>query len=53
MSNKAESIPGVDALIAKAESTAVCYECGKEISVNEWKENAKMCTRCYENDGND
>ncbi len=48
-----ESIPGVDALIAKAESTAVCHECTREIPVAEWREYAKMCKRCYDNDGND
>lgn len=46
-----ESIPGVDAILAKAESTAVCYECRREISKKEWKENARMCKRCFEEDG--
>lgn len=46
-----EPIPGLDAILAKAESTAVCYECRREIPVVEWRENARMCTKCYEADG--
>jgi hypothetical protein len=55
MNNKdeGESIPGVDALLAKAASTAVCYECRKDISIAEWRENARMCAACYEADGTD
>jgi hypothetical protein len=51
--SKGESIPGVDALLAKAASTAVCYECRKDISIKEWRNNAKMCAACYEADGTD
>lgn len=51
--DKSESIPGVDALIANAEGTAVCYECRKGIPVAEWRANAKMCKPCYDADGSD
>ena len=49
--NKAQSIAGLDNILAKAETTAVCYECNKEIPLAEWKEYAKMCQKCYEKDG--
>jgi len=50
--NKGESIPGLDAILAKTASTAVCYECRREIPVAEWRENARMCKKCYDADGN-
>lgn len=28
-----------------------CWECGKKIDKQEWIDNAKMCARCYERDG--
>lgn len=28
-----------------------CRECQKAISHEEWKEKAKMCSRCYDADG--
>jgi Zn finger protein HypA/HybF involved in hydrogenase expression len=49
--NKGESIPGLDAIIAKAEHTAVCYECRKDIPLKEWRANARMCKACYDADG--
>jgi hypothetical protein len=45
--------PKIDKLnnIIIDEDTCNCSECGKEISREEWKENAKMCKWCYDKDG--
>jgi len=46
-----EEIVGLKEILYRAEHTANCVECYREIPKSEWKEYNHMCKHCYDTDG--